>query len=202
MASTKNRIPLIVLGGVVAILAAVTIWKANRSDTTSSVMAPAATMQDGSLPADMPTAAGGPGMHHLPMRPGNVSGVGSRPPTREEMLAHRKERAEKATRVYDLAQAQFAAQPVNPAWSSRTEQGLRKLADDAVFAKVQAQPKDLQVDCKSSMCEIRSQFASDGQARDWTQVYMTNAAGTISLARVRFFQNRDGTTQVRIYAYK
>lgn len=200
--ATNNRIPLIVLGGVLAIMAAATIWKMRSTDSTTSVLVTDASSQGSSLPsADMPPAARAAGVR-LPMRPAEKSSTRSRQPTREQMLAHRKERTEKAARAYDTAPEPFASQPVEPAWSARTEQGLRKLADDAVFAQADAKPKDMQVECKSSMCEIKSQFASDREARDWTQIYMTNAASQVSLARVRFIPNADGSTQVRIYAYK
>lgn len=199
--TNKMRVPLIVLASVVALMGVATIWKTHRADTFSVMADPATAMRsDASLDASE-TGQGPIHRRRPPMGRTNPEGD-AKPPTREEIAALQKERAAKAARAYGLAGQQFATQRVDPIWSAKTEQGLQKLNDNPAFAQMGAQAKDLQIECKSSLCQIKGQFANDREARDWTQIYMTDVGNLASMGRVRFYPNPDGSTQVRIYSYK
>jgi hypothetical protein len=195
----SNRTPLIALGIIVALMAAATIWKTSQTQAPS-VMGATAPVDGTAATAQSNAGAAGPRLRQPPTP--RRDRANAKPLTREQVAQVRKERTARAARAYDMARQQFAAQRVDPTWSAKTEQGLQKLTDNAAFAQMGSQPKDVQIDCKSSLCEIQGQFASDREARDWTQVYMTNVGGVVSMGRVRFYPNPDGTTQVRIYAYK
>ena len=60
-------------------------------------------------------------------------------------------------------------------------------------------PKDLRVDCKSSMCRLDSSFATNGQAEDWVLLYMSSVGSALPNAVVSRVPNPDGTTRVEIY---
>ena len=190
----SNRLPLLVLGGVVVAIAAATLVIRSRADAPPEPSTPVVGAEAES-PAD-------------PLAPGAVPAAGRRPATdperRVEAVAARREdlRARHAARTEEMreqAEKTFASERADPQWSAGKQRELDAITDQPAFAAIGVEPKRLDIECRSSMCRIEGDFASPGQADDWVLVYMSSVGSTLPNSVVTRVPNPDGSSSVRIY---
>jgi hypothetical protein len=93
----------------------------------------------------------------------------------------------------------FQREPVDPVWAPKKEVELNSVGAQPAFETAGAVPKDMRVDCKSSMCRLDGSFATTGQAEDWVLLYMSSVGSSLPNAVVTRTPNPDGTTRVEIY---
>lgn len=191
--ATSNKLPLLVLGGVVVAIAAATFLLRGRGADP----APAADVAEapaGAAPAAVtadPPRGGGP-------RPGasgaeRVQAVTAR---REEMRARHAQQTEE---MRQRAEKTFEGERVDPQWAPGKQRELDAITEQPAFETIGVTPSRLDVQCRSSMCRIEGDFASAGQADDWVLVYMSSVGSTMPHSIVSRVANPDGSTSVRIY---
>ena len=119
----------------------------------------------------------------------------------------RQKMADKRTRVQqqvDRTQAEFAArynnEAVDSAWAGAKEAELMGFGVSDQIRQVNAEPQNLAVDCKSSMCRITGDFASMSTGDDWITLYMNNVGDKVPVASYKYVQNPDGTVSINVYA--
>lgn len=196
MTSKNRKIPLIVAAVVIAAVAVGTIVARRSGDPASQQGAQDSQAQDASAP---------PSTSAAPVRSANSGplGAGDRQARLQETVARRqdarKEQIRKSAEQKKKAAEAFQREQVDPAWAPQKEVELNKIAAQPGFETAGAVPKDLRVECKSSMCRLDSSFASNGQAEDWILLYMSSVGSSMPNAVVSRVPNPDGTTRVEIY---
>lgn len=132
--------------------------------------------------------------------------VGSRASVEAQLAAQVEQRAQRrsehVTRTAALKKQsaeRFAAEQMDPAWAPQKEAELSTIASQPGFATAGVKPTSLSMDCKSSMCRIDGQFASNGEAEDWILIYMSSVGSAMPNSVVSRTQNPDGSTRVEIY---
>jgi len=65
--------------------------------------------------------------------------------------------------------------------------------------QLHAEPQSLDVDCKTSMCRIQADFASESLANDWLTLFATNLGSEMPEASFQHSTNPDGTHRVLVY---
>ena len=104
----------------------------------------------------------------------------------------------------DRTQASFAtrhrSEAVDPVWSNTKEAALTRLATSDQIKQLGVDARDLNVDCRTSMCRITATFDSTGAGDDWVVLYMNNVAAQVPTASYKYIQNADGTVTINIYA--
>lgn len=191
----KSKTPLIVAAVVIAAVAIGTFVARRSADSTSD--APAAT-QGPAEAAPAATTSGtraggtGSGARAIDTRTRLQETVARRQQSRQDQIKRSAEQREKAIDA-------FQREKVDPAWASKKEGELNKIAAQPVFETAGAVPKEMRVDCKSSMCRLDGSFATNGQAEDWVLLYMSSVGSAMPNSLVTRKANPDGTTSVEIY---
>lgn len=119
-----------------------------------------------------------------------------------DSVQRRAARANSVRKAKDMetkVAAQFAAEKVDPAWAPTKQVDLKKIAELPQITSAVPAPKQMAVDCRSSMCRIEGTFDASGSAQDWTLLYLSSVGDALPSAVVSRVQNPDGTSSVRIY---
>ncbi|MBB6599244.1 hypothetical protein [Luteimonas sp. MC1825] len=134
------------------------------------------------------------------------SPVAARASSGAQLAAHVERRAQRrdehiarTAALKKQSAERFAAEQVDPAWAPQKEAELAGIAGQPGFATAGVKPTSLDMDCKSSMCRIDGQFASNGEAEDWILIYMSSVGSALPSSVVSRTQNPDGSTRVEIY---
>jgi hypothetical protein len=192
--AVQGRLPWLVVGGVVVAIAAATWFIRSDDAAAPAVAAPGPVADDG---------RGSP-----VQRGAQPASTASRPPRDPiERMAEISDRRAQSREDYlkrtealrQTAEKSFAAEKVDAAWAPAKETALDAVAAQPSFATANAAPRRMQVECRSSMCRIDSEFGSMGQAEDWLLLYMSSVGSTLPNSVVTRTPNPDGSASIRIY---
>lgn len=190
----KNKTPLIVAAVVIAAVAIGTIVARRPGDAAPDQQV--AQGKDASRPPvtlTSPARTSRTGARGVAdQRERLQQTVARRQEARQEMIRKSAEQRKKAAEAFQREQ-------VDPAWAPQKEGELNRIASQPAFETAGAVPKDMRVDCKSSMCRLDSSFTNNGQAEDWILLYMSSVGSALPNAVVSRVNNPDGTTSVEIY---
>ena len=189
----SSKTPLVVAAVLVAAVVTGTIAMRGRADSAREATPPPDVAADTAAP----TAA--PGVRSNP--PAARSGTPqAQMAERVDLRAKRREEQIARTAAMKRQSAErFAAEQVDPAWAPQKEAELTGIAKHSGFETAGVKPTDMRMDCKSSMCRIDGQFASNGEAEDWILIYMSSVGSAMPNSVVSRTQNPDGSTRVEIY---
>lgn len=192
--------PVLAAAILIVGLGAVTVWIRKPANVQSADVLPVKTIGgeagDG-VSGDIVHAGG---LHPNTDAPMNAS----------EMQQQVKQSIERRARLRDQlvresaaakqkAVATFSSERVDPTWASGKEAELTGIARSSAIAEAKAAPKTFDIDCKSTMCLLNGSFATNGEAEDWTLLYMSSVGSALPNSVVSRTQNPDGTTSVEIY---
>jgi hypothetical protein len=96
--------------------------------------------------------------------------------------------------------AQHRSDPVDPAWSTQAETELTRLARGDWVSEAGGAPTRLVVDCRSTRCRIAADFVRLSQAEDWSELFLTQAGGTIYRSQTVLIPRTDGGAELRLYS--
>lgn len=96
--------------------------------------------------------------------------------------------------------AQHRSDPVDPAWSAQAETELTTLARGDWVSEAGGGPARLVVDCRSTRCRIEADFVRRSQAEDWSELFLTQAGGTIYRSQTVLIPRTDGGAELRLYS--
>ncbi|MEP6634706.1 MAG: hypothetical protein ABJA62_10920, partial [Luteimonas sp.] len=133
----------------------------------------------------------------IPMNAADMREQMKRSIARREQL--RADQARQSEAARQKAIATYRAESVDPAWAPQKTAELNQIAALPAIAQAKISPKSLDVDCKRTICRLNGTFASNGDAEDWTMLYMSSVGGALPNSVVTRTQNPDGTTNVEIY---
>jgi hypothetical protein len=94
------------------------------------------------------------------------------------------------------------AEPIDAAWSTRSEVAISRAAGTAVMEAAGFKPRDVTTDCRSRTCRLSARFNSSVDARDWAQRLLVQMGGTIAQAKVTVLPQGDGSFEVRVYGVR
>jgi hypothetical protein len=120
--------------------------------------------------------------------------------TRAAFAARREQAKQAMQQASRDAASAFAREPVDPAWSAATEHTLDQIAAAPAIQQNVPAPKDMQIECRSSMCRVKSDFGNSSQADDWTLLFMASVGANMPQSIVSRISNPDGSQSVVIYS--
>lgn len=91
--------------------------------------------------------------------------------------------------------AEFAKEPVDPAWAAETQAALVTASVHEDLADTVDQMQSFDAECRSRRCMIEVRFSSRGAALDWLGIYLLNA-DPIRRASHQVILNPDGTATI------
>jgi hypothetical protein len=196
--SQGNRLPIIVGAAVVlAVVAATFLLRGTGREPAASgdaTAAAAAETTDARVPADAPAVR----------RPAVAPTQGA--DVDEAVIGHverraqmREEQQARTEALREQSSQRYASEQVDPAWAPGKISELNAVAADPSFAEAGATPRNLSVDCRSSMCRLEGDFADAGQAEDWIMLYNASVGGAMPSSVVSRTRNPDGSMRVEIY---
>lgn len=196
----RSRLPWVLLGLVVAVIAGVTLYRQFHS--TAELSPPAETTSGDSTRR--------PSLGRL--TPDEMRALASRSPGRTgpatardmaAMMEKRKQMAEATQarirkRNADMS-GRFSAEKTDPKWSSAHAQELGSLQDTGPMQDAGTKVANFQAECRSTMCRIQGDFPNAGMAADWLQLYMGSVGDRLPVATAHQIRNPDGSVRVEIY---
>ncbi len=191
-----NRLPLIAGAAiVVAVVAGTFFLRGGRTPPAAVPDAVVATQDSAPSPVVASPAAARPA----------PAGAG-RPATNEAMIEQldqrarrREEHLARTAALKEQSAQRYASEQVDPAWAPGKITELNGIAADPAFEVAGAQPSNLSIDCRSSMCRIDGQFEDAGKAEDWILLYTASVGSAMPSSVVSRIRNPDGTMRVEIY---
>ena len=84
-------------------------------------------------------------------------------------------------------------------WSAPAEKSLIEAASEPALTKTGV-PENYQAFCSGHMCKITADFATRGQADDWSDFYPVGMGGTVSSVRTMVTPGAHGDARLVIYA--
>ena len=190
---TKNALfPWLVAIAVILVIALAMLFKRGGNE------APVVTQPDQQASAD---AATRPDPRRGGMRvPGQPLSVAALQEQRQKAADKRKQVQQQVDRTQAAFAARYNNEPVDAAWAGAKEAELMGLGVSDQIRQLDAEPENMVVDCKSSMCRITGDFATMSTGDDWITLYMNNVGDKVPVASYKYVQNADGTVSINVYA--
>lgn len=120
--------------------------------------------------------------------------------SRERGAKKREEVQQKVDRTHSAFAAKFGKEGVDAAWAGAKESTLARKGVSSQISQMGVAPKDMKVDCKTTMCLITGDFPNMTAGDDWVTLYMNNVASDVPMASYKYVQNGDGTVTINVYA--
>ena len=189
---TKNALfPWLVAIAVILVIALAMLFKRGND------AAPAVTQPDQQASAQ---AATRPGPRRGMSVPGQPMSMAALRDQRQQTADKRKKVQQQVDRTQAAFAAKYENEPVDAAWAGAKEAELMGLGVSDQIRQLGAEPQNMAVDCKSSMCRITGDFATMSTGDDWITLYMNNVGDKVPVASYKYVQNADGTVSINVYA--
>lgn len=96
--------------------------------------------------------------------------------------------------------ARHRKDPMDTAWSARAEAELSAVAAGEWSAETGITPRNLAIDCRSTLCRTEAEFPKQGDAQDWGELFLTMAGGTVRKSNIVVLPRPDGSAELRVYS--
>jgi|SRR5687768_682858 len=191
---TKNALlPWLVAVTVILVITLAMFFKRAGDEGT-----PAVAQQDQQPSAEV--TAGPDPRRGAAMRTGQPLSTAALQEKRQKTADKRKLAQQQVDRTQAAFAARYSNEPVDAAWAGAKEAELLGLGVSDPMRQMGAEPQNMAVDCKSSMCRITADFASMSKGDDWFALYMNNVGDKVPVASYKYVQNADGTVSINVYA--
>lgn len=196
----RLRLPWVLLGLMVAIIAGVTAYRHLGQAEKPSVSG--SDIASGTAPESPIRRLTPDDMRALAARsPGSPAPTTAR--DMAEMMKKRKlmteaSQAQVRKRTAEMS-SRFAAEKTDPKWSVAHAQELDSLQDSGQMRDAGAKVENFRADCRATMCRIQGDFPSATMASDWIQLYMASVGNRLPMATAHQVRNPDGSVRVEIY---
>jgi hypothetical protein len=114
----------------------------------------------------------------------------------ERLRAESNARAERNAFVQ-----RYENESVDPPWSAVKEATLLRASTSTQITELGAEPGNLGIDCKSSVCRVTADFSNSSLAEDWVTLFMLNAGSEMPRAVFDYSNNPDRSVHVVILGY-
>jgi hypothetical protein len=113
-------------------------------------------------------------------------------------LADREQQARIDQSRQDLVRL-YRSEKTDPAWAAAKERELLPLTQVTQIQQMNAVPKQLDIDCKTSSCRVQADFDSSGAANDWATVFTASLGTSMPTGTVQQVTNPDGSVTIEVY---
>ena len=97
----------------------------------------------------------------------------------------------------------FRAEQVSAVWAKNTEIAvLEAITSDEAKAAGVALPTDVNVQCKSTLCNITAIYRDDGAAAEAATILAMDISGALPQTQRRTIYRPDGSVELQVYAMK
>ena len=171
---------------------------------------PADDRQPDPAVTDVGTAWEDPTPHSVPVRSRSASRGLSQPLPMNGAEAHARlqaKRAQQHKKIDGVVAAgrsklagRYESEPIDHAWATVKRAELMELGTSEQIEAIHAQPTNLGVDCRTSVCRIGADFPNPTAAEDWATLYMTSEGANLPQASLKTVVNPDGSVHLDIFA--
>jgi len=188
--------PWLIVGGVVLCMALVMVYrhqsKPSRADADMS--------QPATSEPRIPAVSAGASRAPRTSPDLTAAAVRAMAGQREALVEKRKQVQAKVDRTQATFANRYQNESVDAGWAGPKEAQLTRLATSPEIQQNRIEARNLNVDCKRSMCRITGEFDSMGAGDDWFALYMNNVAAEVPVASYKYIRNPDGTVTINVYA--
>lgn len=138
--------------------------------------------------------------------PGNQTSLRVLPSAPVDTAAIAAGRAAQKTAVDGIVEAgrrkltaQYQAERIDGSWAIAREDSLLANGTSPQIEALNAQPANLVAHCRTSVCRVEANFATQQIANDWLTLYSTNQGVHLSSATYDMTPNPDNTVHLEIY---
>ena len=190
---TKNSLfPWLVAIAVISVIALAMLFKRADNEAAPAVAQPDRKPSPGH-------ATGSLALARMPV-PGQPLSAEALQDSARQTADKRKQVQQQVDRTQAAFAARYTNEPVDAAWAGAKEAELMGLGVSDQIRQLGAEPQNMAVDCKSSMCRITGDFATMSTGDDWVTLYMNNVGDKLPMASYKYVQNPDGTVTINVYA--
>lgn len=182
-----GKLPLLVFLLAGAMILGVTLGRGTPERTLKTEPAPA---------AQSAVAAAGPAYIVRPVR--------REAPVEQHLWEQQRKsaKAEAARRNQAERQAyihRFAGEAVDARWATAKESTILAASKGDQIVALGAQPRELDIDCRTTMCRVQADFPSESSAEDWFTLFSTTLGGEMPKVSFEFSVNPDGSARLVAY---
>lgn len=192
--------PMVGVGFVLVVLATMTLWKQRTTTPNES----SAAGDDGATTGlERDTASRDVDMRGRGTAAASGTALSAEDAVKGILTEREQGRAEqtaRSARYKGELVARYLAETTDPAWAGRAERTLQSVINDPAVQAAGLAAGDTVVDCKRTTCRTTAHFPNNGQADDWSMLYMASSGVVLRNSVVSSTQNADGSVSVDIYS--
>lgn len=128
----------------------------------------------------------------------NPKPLGNMADMAQSMNGARVDSDREARRQLDAYASRYSGEKVDAGWAGTTEAKLLAASKSEQITQLNAEPQQLDIDCKASMCRIQADFSNRSSADDWFTLFSMNGSD-IPSTFFKYSINPDGSTRMTVY---
>ena len=184
-AAVRGLLPLLLLGVITVTIVTVTRWLPRQTTQARSTTTSSEEAVDSENPPPQPVGK--------PVRDEPY------PDIREFEAAktrNEQRQAQRAAIMLADLEHRFSNERVAPAWASAKEAVIREANTGEQIAQLQAFPRQLSVQCKSSTCRVEADFQTRTQAEDWLTLFSLGLGSQLPQTAFNRIVAPDGSVRI------
>lgn len=176
----------------VVLIIGVSWWKSlgPSASVTATTLHPA-----DATPADDEAAAAAPGRGVPPPQVGIA--------TTASLNAEREQERKNVEAIVAAGRtklmSRYAGEAIDASWADAKQVELAQFGNSQQIQDIHAEPANLAIDCRRTVCHVTADFATRTAAQDWATLYLTGAGSRIANASLDTIANPDGSYRMEIY---
>ena len=95
--------------------------------------------------------------------------------------------------------SRYRDETLDASWAEAKQVELAGFGTSQQIQDIHAEPRNLAIDCRRTVCRIDADFASRSVAQDWATLYLTGAGSRLSSASLETIPNPDGSFRMQIH---
>lgn len=193
-APRNSKLPWLLVAAVAIVIVATMVYM------RSGPGEPPVPAADGVEAASDPSASRSPDPSRNPPQPRSQLSRDAMEQRKRIISEKRKQVQDNVDRTQAAFASRYGSEPVDASWATIKQAELTKLAVSDQISELGVEPKNMSVDCKTTMCRVTADFASMSAGDDWFTLYMGNVGTKVPVASYKYVQNPDGTVSINLYA--
>ena len=124
--------------------------------------------------------------------------LSSQPSAMDNIRAAAERRGAQAAAGTAYWEGGFAAQRTDPAWAPQAKRSILALLESEEFMAGPS-PRDLSVDCRTSVCVLTATFDSVSSGEDWIELVTLHSGGQFTGGASQLQRDSSGSAKIRIF---
>jgi hypothetical protein len=156
-----------------------------------------------SSPPAMPAAESNSASVTTPAAGPRPPGLRDAPVSPDQVEAQRAQEREAVQAIVAAGRqklgSRYTQETIDASWADAKQVELAQFASSQQISEIHAEPKNLAIDCRRTVCHITADFPSRTASQDWATLYLTGAGSRIANASLDTVANSDGSVRLEIY---